>query len=121
MATTIDQLSCEAAISDEILNAARDAMPSDPAHWFADRKDIDALPEKQRPLIPFLMALIDATERTARAINDNAWDDLAPLERSLIKGLTDQLETIKDVINGAGDPPIAHEYNLPSMTGKELV
>lgn len=121
MATTIEELTCDGAISDQILTAARDSMPADPARWFADHKAIEALPEKQRPLLPLLMGLLDATESTARAINDNAWDDLAPLDLSLIKTLTDQLRTIESVIEGANDPPAAHDYSLPSMSGKELV
>jgi hypothetical protein len=121
MATTINELQCDGAISDQILTAARDSMPADPGRWFADRKAIEALPEKQRPLLPLLLGLLDATESTARAINDNAWDDLAPLDRSLIKGITEQLQTIKEVIEGANDPPAAYDYSLPSMSGKELV
>lgn len=121
MATTIEELTCDGAISDQILTAARDSMPADPARWFADHKAIEALPEKQRPLLPLLMGLLDSSEAVARAINDNAWDDLAPLDLSLIKTLTDQLRTIESVIEGANDPPVAHDYSLPSMSGKELV
>lgn len=117
-ATTIE---CEAAMSDAVLQAARAAMPADPARWFADPTCITRLPEKQRPLLPLLIALLDAAEATAKAIADNAWDDSAPVERAMAEGLASQAYRLGADITNATQCPNAAGWSLPSMTGKELV
>jgi hypothetical protein len=67
---TLTPLECDGALSDLILQAARQALP----------KHIDSLitlpdvGERNQPLMPLLMGLIDAAKVTARAVADNAWD-----------------------------------------------
>jgi len=63
-------IECEAALSDLILQAARQALPA-----YVDSLVI--LPdcgERNQPLMPLLVGLIDAAKVTSRAIADNAWD-----------------------------------------------
>lgn len=114
-------LSCDAAMSNDVLHAARSAMPSDPARWFADPTVITNLHEKQRPLVPLLMALIDASESVAKAIDDNAWDDSHPVDRRLAEELANQAYRLGAVIVNASSAYDGRTYRLPSMTGKELV
>lgn len=114
-------LECEAAMSDAVLQAARAAMPADPARWFADPKVITSLPVKQRPLVPLLMALLDASESVARAIDDNAWDDGSPTDRRLAEELANQAYRLGALIVNASGAHNSRELSLPSMTGKELV
>ncbi|MEB3169074.1 MAG: hypothetical protein VKK97_10135 [Synechococcaceae cyanobacterium] len=121
MATTINEITCDGAISDQILAAARDSMPADPARWFADRKAIEALPEKQRPLLPLLMALLDSAEAVAKAIDDNAWDEGRPVDKSLCEEIAGQAQSIGAAIINACHAHDTSNWSLPSMTGKELV
>jgi hypothetical protein len=63
-------IECEAALSDLILQAARQAIP-------AGVDSLLTLPDvgtRNQPLMPLLMGLIDAAKVTANAIADNAWD-----------------------------------------------
>lgn len=90
---------CESAISADVLDAARLAAA---AH--ASRLQplaVQRLPEKQRPLAPLLMALLDSLEAVAKAIDDNAWDDGAPLDRQMAEELANQAYRIGDVITNA--------------------
>lgn len=110
---------CESAISADVLGAARLAAA---AH--ASRLQplaIQRLPEKQRPLVPLLMALLDATEAVSRAIDDNAWDDGAPLDRQMAEELANQAYRLGAVICNASQAHDTRNWSLPSMTGKELV
>ena len=63
-------LECPAALSDLVLQAAREAIP--------DRVDslltLPPIGERNTPLLPLLVGLLDAVQTTARAIEDNAWD-----------------------------------------------
>lgn len=63
-------LECPAALSDLILQAAREAIP---AH-VDSMLTLPAIGEQNAPLLPLLVGLLDAVESTARAIEDNAWD-----------------------------------------------
>lgn len=114
-------ITCDAAMSDDVLQAARAAMPADPAAHYLQPHAIRRLSDKQRPLVPLLMALLDAAQATAQAIADNSWDDSCPLERSLAEEMANQAYKLgADVIN-ATQCPDASEWSMPSMTGKELV
>lgn len=119
--TTMQPITCEAAMSDAVLQAARAAMPADPAAHFLLPHAIRQLPAKQLPLVPLLMALIDAAEATAKAIADNAWDDSAPLNRQMAEELANQAYRLGAEITNATQCPDATAWSLPSMSGKELV
>jgi hypothetical protein len=114
-------LSCDAAMSDAVLQAARAAMPTDPARQFADPSVISRLSIKQQPLLPLLMALLDSAEAVAAAIADNAWDDSQPIDRGIAEGLAGQAYRLGADITNATQCPDTREWSLPSMSGKELV
>lgn len=116
-------ISCDAVVSDAVLQAARDAMPADAiAHLGPDwRPIVESVGEKQAPLIALLGALLDATAAVAAAVADNAWDDSNPLPRVHVDQLSSACYRMAaDVVN-AGQCPSAEGWSLPSMTGKELV
>lgn len=117
MPTTLE---CDAAMSDAVLQAARDAIKPHLA-WRYESQWINRLPEKQRPLVPLLMALLDSAQSVAKAINDNAFDDACPLDKQLAVDLERQARSIADDINCATQAPTAADVSMPSMTGKELV
>ena len=114
-------LSCDAAMSDDVLQAARAAMPADPVTAYLLPEAISQLSPRQQPLIPLLMALLDCAQSTARAINDNAYDESMPLTASLASEITEQCRAITEAVNGATECPSASGWSLPSMSGKELV
>ena len=112
---------CEAAMSAAVLTAARAAVPADAATRFHLPRPVHQLPEKQRPLIPLLMALLDSAEAVAKAIDDNAWDDGAAIDRQMAEPLANQAYRIGAAITNASHAHDARDWSLPSMTGKELV
>jgi hypothetical protein len=76
-------LECPGALSDLILQAARQALP-------AHVDSLIELPncgERNRPLMPLLVGLIDAVKVTAFAINDNAWDSGQAVPKELAADL----------------------------------
>ena len=80
MATeTNTRLECAAALSDLVLNAARAAIP---AHVDSLMPLPDCGP-LNRPLLPLLVALLDAAKVTATAVADNAWDSGQPIPAEL--------------------------------------
>jgi len=95
---TLTPLECNAALSDLILQAARQAIP----------KHVDSLltlpdcGERNRPLMPLLAGLIDAAKVTAGAINDNAWDSGPALPRGMADALLTELEIVRQLITSAG-------------------
>lgn len=118
---SIPTIECEAAMSDAVLQAARAAMPADPAIWFADQQWINRLPEKQRPLVPLLVALLDSVEAVAKAVADNAWDDSCPLDRRIAETLANHCYRLGADLTNASQAPDASAWSFPSMSGKELV
>lgn len=116
---------CEAAISADVLEAARVAADKHIAHfsrrWAPEAASMSRLSEKQRPLVPLLMALLDAAEAVARAVEDNAWDDGAPVDRAMAEGLANQAYRLGAVVTNASSAHDANSWSLPSMSGKELV
>jgi hypothetical protein len=113
-------IACEAAISDEVLKAARAAIErlGDPYKWIlmADPGRLN------RPVLPLLVALLDSAQAVANALAENAWDDFTPIDRDLAAGLVQQTQQIAAQIHSSthAKPP-AQGFSLPSMTGKELV
>jgi hypothetical protein len=80
-------IECEAALSDLILQAARQALPA-----YVDSLII--LPDcgkRNQPLMPLLVGLIDAAKATANAIADNAWDSGQAVPKDLAAELMDDL------------------------------
>jgi hypothetical protein len=92
-------LECDGALSDLILQAARQAIP----------KHVDSLltlpdcGERNRPLMPLLVGLIDAAKVTAGAINDNAWDSGPAMPTCMAEALLIEVEIIRELITSARD------------------
>lgn len=114
-------IECEAALSDRVLQAARSVMPSDAGRWFADRTAIGGAGPRNEPLLPLLMALMDATKAVAAAVADNAWDDCRPINNELAADLARNAQSVASDIINATQCPDSKNWSLPSMTGKELV
>ena len=94
-------LECAAALSDLVLRAARAVIP---AHVDSLMPLPDCGP-LNRPLLPLLVALLDAAKVTADAINDNAWDSGQPLPAELTQELVSVAkQTRAAIINAAGAP-----------------
>jgi hypothetical protein len=87
----------DGALSDLILQAARAAIP-------ADVDSLITVPDsgpRNRPLMPLLLVLIDATQAIARAVSDNARDSAHPLDRGMVNGLAQQLRSIARELEGS--------------------
>jgi hypothetical protein len=74
-------LECDGALSDLILQAARQALP---AHVDSLLPDVGA---RNQPLMPLLVGLIDAVKVTASAVADNAWDSGQAVPKELAADL----------------------------------
>lgn len=107
-------LECDGAASDAVLQAARAALSSTPGQW------TDA-GVRNRPMMPLLVALLEATAKVAAAVADNAFEDCVPMPRDLANDLNRDAQRIAgDILNAAGAPS-CQGWSLPSMSGKELV
>ena len=98
-----NHIKCDGALSDLILQAARQAMPS-----YASQ--LITLPDSGRrnqPLLLLLVGLIDATQQVAQAVADNAWDESIPLDRKLVADLARQSRAIATAIESASACPNA--------------
>jgi hypothetical protein len=96
-----NHIECDGALSDLILQAARQAIPS-------DVEQLITLPDSGRrnqPILPLLVGLIDATQQVAHAVADNAWDESIPLDRELMADLGEQLGAIAIALESAIDCP----------------
>jgi len=80
---TLTPLECEAALSDLILQAARASLPSSVDHLI----ELPSVGERNQPLMPLLVGLIDAVKVSANAIADNAWDSGQAVPKDLAAGL----------------------------------
>jgi hypothetical protein len=92
-------IECDGALSDLILQAARQALPANP-------QQLIRLPDcgkRNQPLMPLLVGLIDAAKVTASAINDNAWDSGPALPKDMADALLADLEIIRQLIRSAED------------------
>lgn len=99
MATeTHTPLECAAALSDLVLQAARQAIP-------ANVDSLMPLPDcgpLNQPLLPLLVALLDAAKVTADAVADNAWDSGQPIPAELRQELESAAVQIQlAVVNAA--------------------
>ncbi len=110
-------MECESALSDLVLQAARQAIPADYQRLIT----LPASGAKNQPLLPLLVALIDAAQQTAKAVGDNAWDDCLPLDLQLATDLARQCRAIAADIENAAQSPDRQAWSFPSMTGKELL
>ena len=94
-------MSCQTVVSDLILQAARQAVPS-------DVERLMLLPDcgaRNKPLMPLLVGLVEALEVTAKAVADNAWDESHPLDARLAEELTQQCAAIgADIFNATQCP-----------------
>jgi hypothetical protein len=92
-------LSCPGALSDLILQAARQALPAhvDSLIRFSD------CGERNRPLMPLLVGLIDAAKVTASAVADNAWDAGQAVPKDLADDLLADLRFISQQIQAANN------------------
>ena len=98
-----NHIQCDGALSDLILQAARQAIPSN-----VDR--LITLPDSGRrngPILPLLVGLLDAAQQVACAIADNAWDESLPLDRELMHDLARQSRAIAASIETASTCPDA--------------
>jgi hypothetical protein len=112
-------LQCDAALSDLVLQAARAAIPADWERWWRAAMPSNGI--RNKPLIPLLTSLLDATQTVAAAVADNAWDESHPIDKQLARDLAKQALNISDDLINATQCPDARDWSLPSMTGKELV
>ena len=98
-----NHINCDGALSDLILQAARQAIPG-----HVDR--LITLPDSGRrnnPILPLLVGLLDAVEQVAQAVADNAWDESRPLNRELMTDLARQSRAIATAIETASTCPDA--------------
>jgi hypothetical protein len=92
-------LECPGALSDLILQAARQALPAH-VDSLLTMPDVGA---RNQPLMPLLVGLIDAAKVTAGAINDNAWDSGPALPTGMADALLAELEIVRQLITSAHD------------------
>jgi len=98
-----NHIECDGALSDLILQAARQAIPG-----YASR--LITLPDcgrRNQPILLLLVGLIDATQQVAQAVADNAWDESIPLDRELMTDLARQSRAIASAIESASTCPDA--------------
>ena len=91
--TPTQPFSCDGALSDLILQAARQALPN---HLSAPDCG-----ERNAPLIPLMEVLVDAVKTTASAISDNAWDSGPALPPGWRDDLTKGLQAAINCLNSA--------------------
>lgn len=108
-------LQCDAALSDLVLQAAREAMPKDPGRYHLNAG------LKNNLQLALLAALLDATKVVAAAVADNAWDDCKPIPSDIASELALQARQIASDIENATQCPDASDWGMPSMSAKELV
>ena len=82
---------------------------------------VQQLTDRQRPLVPTLADLLDNAQATAKAIDDNAWDEGIPLNAEQADELLRYCDAIKAAIDNARCAHDVNNWSLPSMTNKELV
>lgn len=126
-ATPSAPITCEGALSDAVLQAARAAVAAYPGNPYANDPWQHCGPRNQ-PLLTLLDALADAGAAVAGAIQDNCQADCLPVPAASAKGLAQAFYLLGDVITAAaaapeptGSIPLPPGWSLPSVTGKELV
>ena len=99
-------MNCQTVVSDLILQAARQAVPS-------DVERLMLLPDcgaRNKPLMPLLVGLVEALQVTAKAVADNAWDESHPLDSRLAEKLYQQCAAIGADIRNATQCPDARTW-----------
>ena len=99
MSTPTQPLECPGALSDLILQSARQALPANPQQLI----QLPDCGEHNRPLMPLLVGLIDAAKVTATAVADNAWGAGPALPKGMADALLDELEIVCRHIRSAQD------------------
>jgi len=92
-----NHIECDGALSDLILQAARQAIPS-------DVEQLMTLPDcgpRNKPLMPLLIGLVEALKVTVEAVADNAWDEGCPVEALLANELHKSMKAASFVIADA--------------------
>lgn len=93
------QIECPAALSDLILQAARQAVPAHANSMLT----LPAIGKLNAPLLPLLVGLLDAVQSTAHAIEDNAWDTPGNrLDDQLAFDLAGQCRAIAKTLENSG-------------------
>ena len=86
-------------IRDAILNCARCSIPQ------ASIDEFSHFGERQRPLLPLFLALLDAMQVTASAIADNAWDASEPIPLDFAIGCQEQIKkSCREIMNATECP-----------------
>jgi hypothetical protein len=99
-------MSCQTLVSDLILQAARQAVP-------VDAERLMLLPDcgaRNKPLMPLLVGLVEALQATAKAVDDNAWDESHPLDARLAAELAQECVAIAADIKNATQCPDARTW-----------
>lgn len=122
MTTTITPIEAEGALSDDVLQAARNVVETyrEQFEIYADNP-WQGCGLKNEPLLTLLDQLIGAMEPVVNAIADNCWDDYLPVPSAGALGLVKALDRIASTLSIASAAPDASGWNLPSCSGKELV
>ena len=92
------RLECDGALSNLILQAARQVMPA-----IIAAEPVPNCSVRNQPLLPLLEGLLDATLATAKAVADNAWDESRPMDRALMTDLARQARLIASVMESAAN------------------
>ena len=82
-------MNCQEYISAAILDAARQAVPTDVERLML----LPACGPRNKPLMPLLIGLVEALRVTAQAVADNAMDENCPIEVLLVGELNGSLGT----------------------------
>lgn len=98
-------ISCDAALSDLVLQAARQAIPANAGDYHLNAGI------KNQPNLILLMALLDAARAVACAVADNAWDDCHPIPSDVAAELTRMAGLIGSDIITATQCPDASCWN----------
>jgi hypothetical protein len=119
---TNDRPQSGAALTDQLLEAIHATVPRLACHPAAG-------PKNGRQVL-ILEALLDAARVVAQGIADNAHDDSLPIPADVANDLATLTDRITAAITDAtrpergdawGSPTDAQGFNLPSMSGAELV
>lgn len=110
----------ESALASEILEIARAITDRYLGSYWSAQRCWNDCGRRNQPLLLLLDAMTDASTATARAIEDNCWDEQHPIPADKARQLAEALHRIADTITRAA-APADNNWSLPSMTGKELV
>ena len=94
-------ITCDALLSQQVLDAARAAIPADAAEQF----HISHAGLKNNPLLLQLLVLLDGAKAVASAVADNAWDDCHPVPADIADELQKLAIRIGNEIDTATKSP----------------